>query len=425
MNDPVATTGRRSWQSPRVVAAASEAAPTSAAEAALGDAWRQARHHRRWNGWLLRILLPLLTLVLTGVLIWLLLSVRRPVPILIATPPPRASAFGIMPLLHEDLRMLDRLAASPASAFIAATASVSERAELFASSSPDEFLASLRRSCALLRPGGPERQACVLYLATVGLLDADGNPRLWLGGDDDPLNRTDHAAVEVESVLAEVRRGIPPEVGVLVVLDCCRHAAAMPFGLDATGFAAGVQAAVRNANHERLWVLLPSSAGQLSHTSAVERGSGFMRYFSRGLHGQADRYVHGNADGVVDLAELSAYVTDRVDHWAMAIFGERQTPLLVDRNGAFSPRDRPGAAASLQLSWAVAEATAETQLPDIVEYPADGDWWIRDRWIAAEGLRERALLERPTRWAAYELTLMLSERLRGASVLVRYGWDGQ
>lgn len=417
MNDPVPVTGPRSWQPSGAVAAANAAATTSAAESTLTDAWRQGRpgrRHRRWSGGLLRILLPLATLALTGILIWMLLSVRRPVPILVAAAAPRASAFGIMPLLHEDLRMLGSLADTPASAFIAATASVSERAELFSASNPDEFLASLRRSCALLRPGGPDRQACVLYLATVGLLDAEGKPRLWLADEGDPLNRTDLAAVDLESVLAEVRRGIPPEVGVLVVLDCSRQTAAMPFGLDATGFAAGVQAVVRNANHDRLWVFLPSSSGQLSHTSAVERGSGFMRYLSRGLHGQADRYVHGNADGVVDLAELSAYVTDRVDHWAMAIFGERQTPLLVDRNGSFSHRDRPGTAASLRLSWAAAEVTADVQLPDIVEYPADGDWWIRDRWTAAERLRERGLLERPTRWAAYELTLLLSERLRGA-----------
>jgi hypothetical protein len=148
---------------------------------------------------------------------------------------------------------------------------------------------------------------------------------------------------------------------------------------------------------------VPASTGQNSYSSAAQGASGGVLEFVRGMRGAADAKPWGDADGRVELQELSAYLAFRVDHWARAMFGERQTPILIT-----TPSDRNADAA---LAWTASGMPAVELRSDADVYE---DAWRADRWRAADRLRPSAIRERPMLWASYLHMLLRAEKLRMA-----------
>lgn len=395
-------TGRRGPR-PRVERPVSEAA--APATVTTGSrSWRGSRPETVggsviWR-WTTRLLLSLVALLLVIELVRLLLSVRRPAPIVTAITGDYRAPFGPLPLVGEDRALLQSMAL-PGSSFLSpVSALVSDIAPaLTGGLVGDDLLPIITRALQDARPGGPQRDAVVLYITAVGVIDAEGRACLVPPtAADDPIAMKDDSLLQVSRLLSAVRGALPPSTGVLVVLDCGRETTPWPLGIDTPAFPAAVEAAVEAAMHERLWVLLPASAGQRPLASPAQGGSGFALHFVRGFRGMADTAPWGDGDGTVTLAELSAYLRTRVDEWAMAVFGMRQTPVLVPRHDE----------ATLPLAWA-------GRVPAQLDAPVGGHadrWWLAERWQAAESLRDSAVSEQPLRWAAYESLLLRAEQLR-------------
>ena len=159
---------------------------------------------------------------------------------------------------------------------------------------------------------------------------------------------------------------------------------------------------------KRMWVMVPASTGQNSYSSATQGASGAVLEFVRGMRGAADAKPWGDADGRVELQELSNYLAFRVDHWARAMFGERQTPVLTP-----TPSDRN---ADPALAWTASRTPVVDLRSDADVYE---DAWLADRWRAADRLRPTAIRERPLRWAAYLHMLLRAEKLRTAGAAYR------
>ena len=125
--------------------------------------------------------------------------------------------------------------------------------------------------------------------------------------------------------------------------------------------------AVSNLN--RMWVMVPASTGQNSYSSAALGASGAVLEFVRGMRGAADARPWGDADGRVELHELSAYLTLRVDQWARAMLGDRQTPILTSTSSDLN--------ADAALAW-TASKTPVVELRSDADVSEDA--WLADRW---------------------------------------------
>jgi hypothetical protein len=402
---------RSSWRSgrraarPRVTEHAAEVA-TPATATADRRSWRGTRIESIsgsviWR-WTARLLLALVALLLVAELVRLLLSVRRPVPIVTAITGDYRAPFGPLPMAGEDRALLLSMSLPGTSFLSPLSALVSDIApDLTGRLAGDDLLPIITRSLQDIRPGGPRRDAVVLYITAVGMIDSEGRACLVPPSTaDDPISIKDDSLLQVSRLLSAVRGALPPSTGILVVLDCGRETTPWPLGIDAPAFPAAVEAAVEAAQLDRLWVLLPASAGQRPLASPAQGGSGFALHFTRGFRGMADTTPWGDGDGTVTLGELSAYLRTRVDEWAMAVFGMRQTPVLLPRGGA----------AALPLAWA-------GRVPARLEAPVGGHvdtWWLAERWQAAEQVRDAAVSEQPLRWAAYESLLLRAEQMRRA-----------
>lgn len=402
---------RPSWR-PRPWGGRARALPTTGEPAAPGLAknkavWQPDQLNQKriqelsWR-WIGGIALSVLALVLVAVLSWLLLSVRRPVPLVVAIANDYRAPFGPLPMTGEDRALLlglgrpGRSFTSPLAAIVTDASDSLPRWE-----AGDDLLPVISRQVKSVRPGGPARNAVVLYITAVGMVDSQGQACIVPPATgDDPIATNDEALLRVTRLLSAVRGALPAEVGIVVVLDCGREASPWPLGVDAAAFPAAVEAAVEAGAFERLWVLLPASAGQRPLASSGQGGSGFAIHFARGFRGSADTSPWGNNDGTVTLGELAAYLQTRVDEWATAVFGMRQTPVLL-------PRVSVG---DLPLAWA---GSVEPRLDLPAATPID-DWWLSERWQAAARMRDMGVSERPVMWAHYESLLLRSEQLRQA-----------
>ncbi len=152
---------------------------------------------------------------------------------------------------------------------------------------------------------------------------------------------------------------------------------------------------------DRLAVLCAAGTGQVSWASEVWGRSVFLAYAEEGLSGWADlEPVTGNRDGRVTLIELVDYVVPRVNRWAVACRGVRQTPVLLGSRDDFSIAPRRKRALELRPA-----------LPEDRVYPSwliEG-WARRDRWQG-----EHALRVAPWALRGLEAALMDAER----------GWRG-
>jgi hypothetical protein len=341
--------------------------------------------------------------VLVVLLVRMLLTVRRQVPIVVGCVASYRSPLAIIPLVDEDRALLESLARPGTFFFDPGSATIYDTSAALASATADEMVATLTSTLRRTKPGGPDGDMAIVYLTAIGTLDDRGRPCLIPPGDsEDPTGVDQKSYLQVERLLSGFRDALPERVGILVVLDACRSVTDWPLGVDDGDFTPAVEALLANSGLKRMWVMVPAATGQHSFASAAHGSSAAVAEFVRGMRGAADVRPWGDADGRVELRELASYLALHVDHRARAMFGERQTPVVVPTSAG----DDDAA-----LAWTIVRDSP-------IEVPWDGDAsddaWLADHWRAAERLRPTAIRERPLRWSAYLHMLLRAEALRSA-----------
>jgi len=390
--------------------------------------WRRSSRgakDREQLAWLFlrRIGVTLATLALLVTLLWVLFSIKHRVPLIIGFAATYAPPLSPVALSQEDRDVLQRLSVS-GRIFRPASVTWHDASDQIQSGHADEIVSALAAAVSQARPGGPANDMVIVYLAMTGTIDRDGRPCLIPPIVTD-VPAADEAVdyVQVTRLLATLRAAVKPGTGILLVLDSCRDSLNWPLGVGDGGFSLAVESMLSEAKPERTWVLLPAGAGQLSHANPADGQTVFARFFAMGIRGAADAAPLGNGDGRIDLAELAAYLTQEVDRWSLAHCGERQTPALLAADSSAAAAD------DANLAWVVSRTPAEQLGLDAnsaapgnaaaanlrSSADADGvDWWLIERWRAAEKLRAIAPHERPYLWQNYLQYLLLAEQLRQA-----------
>jgi hypothetical protein len=162
----------------------------------------------------------------------------------------------------------------------------------------------------------------------------------WAEGDDVYLVSSDAQLGDRASALS-LRRFLDEVLTKyrgpkLLLLDVMRPVASPYSGVLANKTAERVRSVVEQAAIKKLLVLTACKPGQTSLTSEELGHSVFAYYVALGLSGQADGYAQDKRDGRISVAELAAYVSEQVDHWAMLNAGAHQTPVLLPE----SPEER-------------------------------------------------------------------------------------
>ena len=357
-----------------------------------------------------RIGLSVIAIGLAVTLIWILLSIKHRVPIVAVFATTYRTPLGPIVMAEEDRQQLQRLSRSAGSLFHGKPALFVDESQLLIEGNAKTIPTALCNRLSTVRPGGPNNNMVVLYVSMLGTLNQDGKPCLIPPETSSISSRDEEESyLLLETLLSEIRAALPARVGILVVLDACQPRNQWPLGVLDGGFAPAVEAAVEAAAHQRLWVLVSSGPGQVTHWSDLESSTPFAREFTIGFEGAADNKPTGNRDGKVDLGELAAYVTDAVDRWANDNRGERQTPQIFP---AMSPT-----AHTVPLAWATSwnpRAKAPISVDDLPRI--DHDWWLESHWKTAAILRETVIMERPILWQQYQQLLLRAEILRGAGV---------
>lgn len=350
-----------------------------------------------------RMIVTLAAGVLVVLLVRMLLTVQRQVPIVVGCVASYRSPLAIIPLVDEDRALLESLSRPGSFFFDPGSAMVYDTSASLLSATADEMVATLTSTLRRTKPGGPDGDMAIVYLTAIGTLDDRGRPCLVPpGASDDPTGVDEQSYLQVERLLNSFREALPERVGILVVLDACRSVTDWPLGVDDGDFTPAVEALLKNSGLQRMWVMVPAATGQHSFASAAHGSSAAVAEFVRGMRGAADVRPWGDADGRVELWELASYLALHVDHRARAMFGERQTPVVIPTSA-----DDDDAA----LAWTIVRDSP-------IEVPWDGevveDAWLADRWRAAERLRPTAIRERPLSWSSYLHMLLRAESLRSA-----------
>ena len=383
--------------------------PTSTIDAPVTQAsWRGGldplKRSRAW--WLMvrRIMLTVAAVALIVLLVRMLLTVRRQVPIVVGFVTNYRSPLAPIALGDEDRLLLASLETPGKRFFEPGSAVIYDTSPALALATADEMLATLSSTLRRAKPGGPDGNMAIVHLTAIGTLDDKGRACLIPPSvSADSAGMEEDSFLRVDRLLAGLREALPDRVGILVVLDACRPSTDWPLGVDDGAFTPAVEALMAGSSLKGIWVMVPASTGQNSYSSAAQGASGAVLEFVRGMRGAADARPWGDADGRVELQELSAYLAFRVDHWARAMFGERQTPILTT-----TPSDRNSDAA---LAWTASGMPAVELRSDADVYE---DAWLADRWRAADRLRPSAIRERPLLWASYLHMLLRAEKLRTA-----------
>lgn len=407
------------WRKPSAPASAPASAAASAGQpvqrASIQESWKHAPGTLSARGyvWLVlrRLTMTAILIGLVAMLLWLLLSLYRPVPVVACFASAYQPPLLPIPLTHEDAALLDSLSRSNISLFRSRPISLVDKSPELASANAEAIIDTLAKQVAAFKPGGPDKDMVVVYVSMLGAVDSSGQACLVPPGIEFAESSLgDGRAVTIDRFLRRLRGPLAERTGLLVVLDACHGRLQWPLGLLDGGFAAAVETAVAAADLPRTWVLLPAASGQSSQASLLEGGSVFARFFTAGLRGAADAAASGNRNGVVELGELAAYLGTGVDRWSVARHGARQTPLLIP--AVDKPRGRTDARLANVQTW-----EAEREMADrLAAYrsarsPMEGDSWLRDRWRAAAELSNYGVHTRPIAWQQYLQSLIRAENL--------------
>jgi hypothetical protein len=146
-------------------------------------------------------------------------------------------------------------------------------------------------------------------------------------------------------------------------------------------------------------VLCACSPGQVTLTSEDMERTVFGYYLDMALRGAADGYGAGSrSDGRVSVAELTAFVRDRVDRWAWENRRTRQTPVLYGSGEDFQ-------LTAVWRGWRRPSPGPPALAPD-EDYPG----WLLDDWKRLDGWRQDlAYRARPRSFRQLEAVVLRAE----------------
>jgi hypothetical protein len=117
----------------------------------------------------------------------------------------------------------------------------------------------------------------------------------------------------------------------LVVLDVGYLRSDVRLGFLVDEFPLRLDAEIKKLADPQLWVLLSHGPLEGAHGSYAANASALMHFFVAGLRGEADR--KGNDDGLVELAELFPFVESGVASWVDEKSGHRESQRAVLLHG--------------------------------------------------------------------------------------------
>lgn len=400
-------------------------APAAARRAVRGakrESWRVAPESVKTGSYALRLLSRLgvsgVLIALVLLLVWLLVSLKRDMPVVAYFAKVYEPPLVPIRLAFEDAAVLSRLSRSDSGLFRSRSIVLDEVGGDVATADADEMLKVLTTHLTNAKPGGPDKDVVMLYLSMLGSIDTAGRACLIPPGLTEAQSSIgDGRSITVDRLLRTAREAVRGDVALLVVLDACHGGLQWPLGLVDGAFAPAVEAAVEAANLPRTWVLLPASVGQSSQASLEDGASVFARFFAAGLRGAADASRVGDRDGAVELGELAGYLVARVDRWAMSRHGVRQTPVLfpaVDRPGRGGDQKLARAEnwdAEREIAASLDTSKGHSNLGVTASASADADPWLRENWRTAEAISRVAAHDRPLLWQRYQQHLLRAEAL--------------
>ncbi|MGA8346282.1 MAG: hypothetical protein WB773_00550, partial [Isosphaeraceae bacterium] len=203
----------------------------------------------------------------------------------------------------------------------------------------------------------------VVYIAAYAMVSRAGDVQI-LAFDSDPYSG--NTLLPLRTVLTRIKDC--PERHKLLVLDIMKSA---PYPFDVGGTPDGVADLIRNELQAQkdseqlvdpnLLVLVACSPGQYGLWSESTHESIFGHFFREAFADpQADVI---NRNGAISVRELAAYVTDKVDRWAIQYRGMRQQPYLAGKAEDFElaslkPSPAGGQTKSAEREIPVAEGKA-------------------------------------------------------------------
>ena len=203
----------------------------------------------------------------------------------------------------------------------------------------------------------------VVYIAAYAMVSRAGDVQI-LAFDSDPYSG--NTLLPLRTVLTRIKDC--PERHKLLVLDIMKSA---PYPFDVGGTPDGVADLIRKELQAQkdseqlvdpnLLVLVACSPGQYALWSESTHESIFGHFFREAFADpQADVI---NQNGAISVRELAAYVTDKVDRWAIQYRGMRQQPYLAGKAEDFElaslkPSPAGGQAKSAEREIPVAEGKA-------------------------------------------------------------------
>lgn len=221
----------------------------------------------------------------------------------------------------------------------------------------------------------------VVYIAAYAMVNRAGDVQI-LAFDSDPYSS--NTLLPLRTVLTRIKDC--PERHKLLVLDIMKSA---PYPFDVGGTPDGVADLIRKELQAQkdseqlvdpnLLVLVACSPGQYGLWSESTHESIFGHFFREAFADpQADVI---NRNGAISVRELAAYVTDKVDRWAIQYRGVRQQPYLAGKAEDFelaslkpSPAGGQTKSAEREIPGAEGKAVEKGKTPEqgkIAAEPSD------------------------------------------------------
>lgn len=277
--------------------------------------------------------------------------------------------------------------------------------------SKESGLRNLRRELDAATPGGPGKDLVIVYLSMHGAVDSSGEPCLLSPGAS-PLQSGQWLRLRdlLDYLFPKDGSGKRSgEVKKLLILDCGRMDARWRLGLLYNGFADRLPAVVEEAQVPGLAVLNSAGPGQVGWASPQLGNSVFAFFLRQGLNGAADAEQTGDADGVVTLGELHAYLKAHVAQWVTENRADRQQPMLLPADADFP--------------LVYAQSSQQTRIPEGRQ--GDGAGWdaVASLWeIHAKLSREDPYRLDPLRWEEFQHKLLRLEQLLQAGKAYADEW---
>ncbi len=265
-----------------------------------------------------------------------------------------------------------------------------------------QLLGWLQSQIKKARPGGPDKNAVIVYLSAHGLVNDRGEPSLLLPNQNPIDGQT---WLTVDTLLDRIVESRRPGTRTLLILDAGHLDVQWSMGVLYNSFADRLVQLVEQRKIPGLWVLNSAGPGQSGRLVPEWGGSLFGHFVTLGLRGAADRGE--SKDDQVSLTELVEYVRQETSNWCRNNGGSIQEPFITPQLPAEKDVGLAFVSGDIELSFPKIDATVETE-------QLDGLWrrhaQLRDR---------RPYQEDPLAWAELEARLLRLESLRWAGSAYR------